>query len=426
MNATHSALVFNIHLPTFNSTMKTIIRDIFEACTLHRENYKSPPFAVTTYAASEIVNISDLKKFDDAIAKLLVINECKYLSQEMLLIIIRRTLVECGTFCDFNINVRIEKFSENLKGLKLVDYKVIKTFYGATIRQSNGPVKFGPLVVYELPRHADKIIPLFRPKEYTIFQRQEPEKTVIECLVKAKDEIKALELANNAFNAFDQLIAFLLGEKYTEYSIGILRMHFAPHQNAIISCDGGVFSGEEENNSFKGALDISDLSRFLANDGEGALLDQLLDIVISPASDLEKKISKTVEWVGESYSDINRSSAYLKAVIALEALLKMDEKSIITPSIMSSIAEQCAYLNGQSTEECLNIEKKVKTLYSERSKIAHTGSTSVSIKTLREARAFVRQTILNFIHFAKKFDIKSTDDFQSTLRKRKYQCGGLG
>jgi hypothetical protein len=151
----------------------------------------------------------------------------------------------------------------------------------------------------------------------------------------------------------------------------------------------------------------------------------LLGVVISPKNELEKKISKAVEWTGEAYSDSNRSSAYLKAVIALEALLKMDEKGIITPSIMSSIAEQCAYLNGRSTEECLKIEKKVKTLYGERSKIAHAGSTSVSVKALREARAFVRDTIWNFIHLTEKLNLGSADAFQSILRQRKYQDGGL-
>lgn len=371
---------------------KTSVRKIFETCTLHRENYRNLPPATATYTVSEIVDVSDPEKFDDAIAEFLMSKEAECLSEDGLLRTARRTLVECKELCDSLIDDRVARFASNLQELKLVNYKVIKTFYGATIKRSNAPVKFGALVVYELPRHANEIAQDLPWAQHTGFQSEKRERTVIQCLVKARDEVKALELANTAFNAFDLVIAFLLGEEYTECSIGILRMRFAPHQNAIISSDGGIFSGEEKNNNFNGGLEVSDLSRFLP-DGRECGLDQLLSIVISPKNELERKISKAVEWIGEAYSDSNRSSAYLKAVIALESLLKMDEKGIINPSIMSSIAEQCAYLNGQSTEECLKIEKKVKSLYGERSKIAHTGSTSVSVKALRETRAFVRDTM---------------------------------
>jgi hypothetical protein len=403
---------------------KKIVRNIFEACTLHRENYKNLPPATAISTVLEIVNVDDPEKFEDAIAEFLMLKEAEYLSQDWLLFTVRRTLVECKELCDFLIDERTARFEKNLKDLKLVDYKVIKTFYGATIKKSRAPVTFGPLVVYELPRHVDEITRLLPWAKHSGLQSEKHERTVVECSLTARDEVKALELANVNFNTFDLLIAFLLSEEYTDYSIGILRMHFAPYQNSIISSSGGIFSGEEKDNNFNGGLDISDLSRFLPSGKEG-MLDQFLSIVISPKNELEKKISKAVEWIGEAYSDSNRSSAYLKAVIALEGLLKMDEKGVITPSIMSSIAEQCAYLNGRSTEECLQIEKKVKVLYSERSKIAHTGSTSVSVKALRETRAFVRNTIWNFTHLKERFNLNSADDFLSILRQRKYQHGGV-
>ncbi|AOK19911.1 hypothetical protein WT26_29210 [Burkholderia cepacia] len=377
-----------------------------------------------TYTTHEIVDINDTEKFDDALAQFLVSEEGKHLSHAGLLRLIRRSLIECKEFCDSLVAERVASFSNKLNDLPLVDYKVIKSFYGVTINGSDAPVKFGPLVVYELPRHANEITKLLPWADHSGIRGEKHERTVVECSTKARDEVKALELANIVFNAFDLLIAFLLSEKYTDHSLGILRMNLAPHQDAIISTRGGIFSGDEVRNLSNDLLDISNLSEFLPN-GREDMLDQFLDIVISPKNDLEKRISTAVEWTGEAYSDSNRSSAYLKTVIALEALLKIDEKGIITPSIMSSIAEQCAYLNGRSIEECLTIERKVKTLYGRRSKIAHTGFTSVSAKDLRETRAFVRDTIWNFLHFAKKLNLSSVDAFQSTLRQRKYRDGGL-
>lgn len=403
--------------------MKTVVYNIFEACKLNREKYLNFPFAIATYTVSEIVDVIDLEKFEDAIAKFLMLKDGADISKEGLLRTIRRTLVECEKLCDSLIPERVNRFSENFKDLNLLEFTVIKNFYGATVRQSNTPVKFGPFVVYEVPRHAGEILKQSRWRQSAGFEGERHEKTVIEYVTKARDELKALELANIAFNTFDLLIAFLIAEEYNEFTVGILRMHFSPYQNAIICSSGGIHSNEEERRGFSGGLEISDLSKFLPAGKEGQL-EKLVKIATNPANDLERKISRAVEWTGESYSDNNRSSAYLKAVIALEALLKVDEKSIITPSIMSSIAEQCAYLNGISMEDCLMIEKRVKTLYGERSKIAHTGATSVSLKALREARSFVSATIWNFIHFIDRFNLKNAEDFQGVLREMKYQQGG--
>ncbi|AJZ61305.1 hypothetical protein OI25_6113 [Paraburkholderia fungorum] len=402
--------------------MRLTVHSIFESCTLNRDAYRDSSNAI--FDNPGIVDINDLEKFDGAVAQFLALKEGELLSQEGLLRLIRRSLVECKEFCDNEISERIESFYKKIKSLPLADYKVIKSFRGITIKDSDTPVKLGPLVIYELPRHADEITKALPWANHSGISNQSDKRTVIECSVKAKDEIKALELANTAFNTVDLLTAFLLGERYADRSLGILRINFASFQNAIISSPGGIFYEDEKKNLLNDLLDISNPSKFLPNGREG-MLDHFLDIVISPKSDLEKRISKAVEWTGEAYSDSNRSSAYLKTVIALESLLKMDEKSIITPSIMSSISEQCAYLNGRSTEECLMIETKVKELYGLRSKIAHYGSTSVSAKVLREARTFVRDTIWNFLHLSKALNISKVDAFQSTLRQRKYRDGGL-
>lgn len=403
---------------------KSSMYSIFESCILNRDLYENRPTIFETPPLKDIAIIKDNKKYTESISKFLASKEGGVLSQEWFLLILRRTLIDCKDICDSIIDARVKVFEANLIDLEIAEFKVVKSFYGATLSQSDFPIRFGNLTVYELPRHENELVEQLPFGENSGFRNANNTRAVIQCVVRCRDPAKALELANNAFNSFEMLMAFLLGEENIHFSIGILRMRFAPYQNATIVKEGWISSEDEINNNYNGDFEISSLPEYLPNNPNFDL-ECLIAMVLSPKNELEKKICMAIEWIGEAYSDRNRSSSYLKAVISLEALLKNDEKSVISPSIMSSIAEQCAYLNGRSAEECLNIESKIKKMYGERSKIAHTGSSSVTLQSLVEARELVRRTILSFIAYAKHFNLEGADAFQKRLRMVKYELGGL-
>ncbi|CCK77566.1 hypothetical protein OLEAN_C33900 [Oleispira antarctica RB-8] len=369
--------------------------------------------------------VNDQERFDLAIENFMSIKKVeRYFSQVMAIITIRRVLLSCRKVDDSCIDKKANLFIEYFNEFEIRDHKVIKVFYGVNINDSDDPVTFENLTVYDLPKH-DKHLELLCEFDVKHKFNQTNEMIAIECLVKAKDHYKALELSNSAFNKFELLLAFLLNEQHKEFSVGILRMNFSPYQSAIISFEGGVMAGEEENNNFVANLDISTLEKYLPDDHKN-IYESLLKVALSPVTVLDRKISSAIEWVGESYMDTNKASSYIKAVIALEALLKLDEKGVITPSIMSGIAEQCAFLHGSITDECIEVERKVKGIYAERSKIAHTGTSSVSITKLRSVRRFVSITILKLFALKDELALEKPEDFQLLFRKKKYQSGGFG
>lgn len=403
--------------------MKSKALNIFKHCALNR-NYlegKSDFYVNATHKDCMIVN--DQESFDLAIDSFMSLKVAKDFSPTMVIITIRRVLLSCKEIDDSVLNTRVDLFVKYLCELEIRDHRVLKVFHGVNINGSDSPVTFENLTMYDLPKHDNYLKSLYDHDVKHKFN-QKHEMIVAECLVKAKDHWKALELSNSTFNKFELLLAFLLNEQHKEFSVGILRMNFSPHQSAIISFEGGVMASDEENKNFVGNLDISTLEKYLP-DNHTKSYESLLKVVLSPVTVLDKKISSAIEWVGESYMDTNKASSYLKAVIALEALLKLDEKGVITASIMSSIAEQCAFLNGNTADECIAIERKVKRIYAERSKIAHTGTSSVSMARLRSARAFVSITILKLIALKNELALKNPEDFQSFLRKKKYQGGAL-
>lgn len=400
-----------------------IVTRIFEACDIRSGEIINRGITSGEFEFSDFVKVNDHEKLTQAINDFLESKDGDGLSQRWLLMIIRQTLYECYKKSIVDIHSRIDEFSKNLQSLNKVDYSVIKTFHGAIIKEFCGPVKIGTLVIYELPRHQNEFIAQLPDDGFSGSHDIKSKRTIIQCTVESRDPEKALELANAAFNSLETFIAFLLGEQHSTYSIGILRMRFSPYQNTTIRSKHGVFGDEESRKQFKGDLDISTLSKNLP--GKMVVFyDVLARIVLNHNTNLEKRISTAVEWLGESYSDNNISSAYLKTVIALEALLKNDDKSIITPSIMSNIAEQCAYINGESAKECMEIEKKVKSFYAMRSKIAHAGSKSVSMQQLQIARSFVRCTVLKLFCFTQMENISKLSDFYDILREIKYKHVG--
>lgn len=391
---------------------------IFQSSKLNREVLGAWSYSDSGYLGN-IISIVDSDKFESGLDNFLETFDGKFISRSFLKNLVERTLVGCKECCDSDVSFRVEWFKNHLKSLAGErDHRVVKTVFGGEIINSKIPVKLGSLIFYEVPRHGEKILLPFSDQ---FFCRQQPTKTVAEYCVKAKDKDKALDLADAVFNAFDLSLAFLLAERNLDFTIGILRMRFSPVQQPIVSTEGGLYGVQEKNHNFKSNLDLTNLARFCPDEKDETLVS-FFNVVLSPKSEIERKISRAVEWIGEAYLDNNRSSAFLKIVIALEALFKVDEVGVITASIMASMAEQCAYLNGRSAEECVRIEGYVKQLYGLRSSIVHTGSSSVRESDLKKALEFTRATIFNLLLFKQQLEIETMGKLQGLIRVSRYKA----
>ncbi len=104
----------------------------------------------------------------------------------------------------------------------------------------------------------------------------------------------------------------------------------------------------------------------------------------------------------------------------MEAMLKVDEKGLISASIVSTIAEQCAFILGEDADDCLRIEHKVKAMYGVRSSIVHSGSSSVDDLLLQDFLDLIRKIIFKVVNLKVSLDLKNVKELQATLKKRKY------
>jgi len=88
-------------------------------------------------------------------------------------------------------------------------------------------------------------------------------------------------------------------------------------------------------------------------------------------SSFEKRITKSIDWIGISIFEDDEAIAKTELAFAFECLLKINENSPIMPSIQSYISESIAFLIGKNCDERKQIVKDFKAFYSYRSSVAH-------------------------------------------------------
>jgi hypothetical protein len=398
---------------------RSILNIIFGASVLDRSVLESLPPHSAAGTIENVMRKTNPEAFDKGVSDFLKNNSGKDFSRRFFLMLIRSSHVYCKETDDNDIAERLSKFIELFKSFEVKPHSTLKTLHGVDINSIIDPIKIGPITIYETSRHGDQIVSLFDGCEHHF---NGVGKVLVEHRSMARDYIKALELANKAFNTLDLLIAFLLDGRNKTHAAGIMHLRFDPFQRAIITSANGYMGDDDESFGFRENIDISDLLSY-STCQSGSLSSALISIVIDPTCEIERKISRAVEWVGEAYIEKNNASAFLKVAVALEVLLKVDEKGVISSSIVSSIAEQCAFLLGEDANDCLKIEGKVKELYGVRSSIVHKGSSSVEDSLLQIFLDLIRQAILKIVELKTLLDLKEIKELQSALKRKKYGGG---
>nr|WP_274601715.1 HEPN domain-containing protein [Stenotrophomonas maltophilia] len=135
---------------------------------------------------------------------------------------------------------------------------------------------------------------------------------------------------------------------------------------------------------------------------------------------LHQRLMNAAKWLGDSYLESDKASAFIKAAIALEVLFTSNEKSIISPSILSSISESVACILGDDLKTRISLEKRLKDHYSTRSAIAHSGKNNVSQSDVEEFRWMVRQAIARVMGTPTLRDLGTIEKLHEHLKSLKY------
>jgi len=299
-----------------------------------------------------------------------------------------------------------------VKNMPLNEVTVIREVSGASFYENCDPINIGRFTIYDWAQHSDIILQHCHHEFDASFMRDNKHKILAECKVIAAEPRKVSELATLAFQELESLITFIVGSRSYELSI----VNYAGPRESFtynISSDSFGYS-TEHSEGYEVNLSAAVFRQPPLH------VKRLFPINEPSANSLEKKIYRSIDWTAQALREPNKGSAFIKAMIALESLLKIDEKGWFTPSIVAQISESTAQILGSSIEDCVKIATDIKRLYSIRSSAVHSGNNDVQQDDLSTIIHYTRQVIFTLLNDEKYMTLDSPQKLGKVLAEAKY------
>lgn len=311
-----------------------------------------------------------------------------------------------------------KEFFEKLLSEPVEEFSVLRDVHGLTMNDLRQPCTLGPFTIYHFQSHQNIINSKTNLAPEHIWLGDSPN-YLIEVKTKARHFEKATEAADILFEKFELALRFVIGFGSQKFEVGVLNYQGWRHRRAYIFSKTGSASSSHSNHGSFEKIPIDDQYFNSIDNG----FDRIWQSIASENNtELQKRLLLAIEWIGQSYNEISPSSAFLKSAIALEILFTHNEKTLINASILSQISESIALLLGDGLDERLEIESKVKNLYSMRSAIAHAGKTQVAQEDLLTIFHLSRQVVIEIMTNQSLKDLKSVSEVHAHLKSCKYSC----
>jgi hypothetical protein len=295
-----------------------------------------------------------------------------------------------------------------VRAMPLQEWRILREITGASFDARHGPLRLGGFTFYDYEAHRDAI-----GFESLTTWPMAPHQVLVECSVSARETDRSTELADVLFARLDYTLRFLLRLRGGRYAIGVHNF-VAKGQSFLYRLAGEQSSsqvelvGPAEPISLDGATFTADVPR------------RIISLVTKQANDLERRIGRCVEWTGQAIVDFSIQSALVKCGTALECLMVVNQKGVITSSILATIAESAAHVLGTSVNSALAIEREVKRLYSLRSATVHAGDDKGSIVDLRRFLAVSHDVVFELLTNPKYECLTSIEQIHERARRDRF------
>lgn len=315
----------------------------------------------------------------------------------------------------------VDLFCNNLKSEKKKVFSVFRDIHGITLQNPGSPLSLGKYTVYEFQSQKSFIEEKTKLNPEYIWFGDSPQ-YLIEWQAEARHFEKAVEIADQAFERFELILRYVIGNPTSRFEVGVLNYQGWRHRRAYIFSDDGKVSNTASNHGSFEPIPLDD--PYFSSEEAG--YKYAWDIASSKKlNKFQKRILLAIEWIGQSIAEPLPQSAFLKSAIALEIIFTYSEKSIITPSILNQISEGAALLLGGTVEERLEIESKVKKLYGLRSAIVHSGNKNISESDHQNMLGISRSVVAKLLTSEILINIESVEKLYELLKSTKYSGNAI-
>ena len=305
-------------------------------------------------------------------------------------------------------------FREELLQVELTEFRVLRDVMGISFLKGQEPFPLGPFTIYNREEHHE--IAFKSVLRIPSSGLEAPKSNfLIECRVLARDPEKAQDKADRLFRTFELLMWVAIGRRNKNYLVGVVTYTKPRQADRWVISEGHVVVGY----AWEGPLHTIDLDDSYFNEILPSF-KRLFGLAGNRNNNLETKVLRSAEWLGQALADQNEASAFVKAAIALEVLFIQDQKGPVTSSIMAQISESCAHILGKGMAHRLRIEKEVKKLYGIRSAVVHSGVDQVSGRDLDRFIQLGRSVLLTLLQDSRFSEVTSNQELANFLKTRKY------
>ena len=343
----------------------------------------------------------------------------------------------------------LDQISRELRQLQKQEYLAVRFIHGASLDQSL--VKLGPFTIYKWDAYQSALASTNLPFLDSCLQNarelqknniSSPSKfpllencgnIFISVEVAARDKQRAIELADDRFHQFEDVISYMLGHEARRFSFGVVDSSNINSLEYLLITTGGIY---HDTGSLHNPEPVELDSLFFMNDklkSSGAdevqfwvnsghtWIWETLKLEPLKLSKWQGRILSAIEWIGKGLRDKNSARSLVQFTFALEALFFYQEKGILaSPSIVSTLADFSAFIGADNFKDREFIIKTVNEIYGERSSVAHGGTQDVQSHTVSLALKLLKNLITRIITNSELSSFQSIEQLQNWIKERKY------
>jgi hypothetical protein len=294
-------------------------------------------------------------------------------------------------------------------------HQVFRAVYGAAIQQRSSPIVLGPCTFYCPQTHISylKGCGLGDEEARNWFGDSG---LLVAATVRAVDKFAANALADSIFSTAESLIALAetMGRRYRR--VTIVSEHASYWRPSLI-CTGPTTHLRTEN---LGPVELVTLETdaFLSPAPAMARLWRILGA--ASTNKWEGRLLRAAKWLGAAFLCHDGDSAIVRTATALESLLFVDPQDPYTPSRTATISENAAHVVGADIEHCLDVQKRIKDLYSARSSTVHSGDAGLTADQLFSHMCLARDVLFRLLAGDEWKEIESPEAFRYALSRKRY------
>lgn len=301
-------------------------------------------------------------------------------------------------------------------------FSVIRPVYGVSIKNAD-TIELGPFVIFtkDLARsYLEQKLAQF--SEHVRHDHIEDVMSIdveyyIKIEVKAKTGQRAVEIADDRFDAFESVIKFMQIEN-KNYNVCLLNDESVAVKKVVAISSNGYHS----TSSLKGLYRIMELDENeMKKENFSIIWEMLEEYNNGDINEWKKRILLAIICVGHAAREYNGVNKFLQYIFAMEIIMHNNADGLISPSIANQIAETSAFIISDDINSRKDIYRKAKEVYSKRSAAVHGGSNNISDDLIAKARSIVYCLIHSILRSEELMQLRNAKDLYEWTMNRRFK-----